>query len=250
MSAPPILTRLARKLERHVPLSEEDRAAVLALPWRAQTIERSMYFVREGERTERACFMLDGFAFRQKVTAQGARQILSVHMPGDFVDLQNALLNVADHNVQALTRCELACVARGDLLALIAARPNVAKALWIETLIDASIFREWVVNVGRRDAKARIAHLLCEFARRIEVAGLGDTNGYELPMTQEQLGDAAGLTPVHVNRMLRELDRSGVIRRTNRLVAITDWKGLRRIADFNENYLHLDQAAVEGERAA
>jgi CRP-like cAMP-binding protein len=244
------MLRMLRKIEQRSELSDGDRAALLALPYRLQTVERSMYFVREGDRPDRSCLIVSGFAFRQKIIVTGARQILSVHIPGDFVDLEASLLNLADHNVQALTRCELAVIARADIRALMEGHPTVAMALWVDTLIDASIFREWIANVGRRDARARIAHLLCEFARRLEVAGLAEDDRYELPMTQEQLGDAAGITSVHVNRVLRELDKEGVISRTNRLVSIRDWATLRSIADFNETYLHLDQVHRERERAA
>ena len=108
-------------------------------------------------------------------------------------------------------------------------------AMWIDTLIDGSIFREWVVNVGRRDGRARLAHLLCEFARRLEVAGLTEEYRYELPMTQEQLADATGLTPVHVNRVLMQLAREGLIERNRRFVGIPDWEALRRAAGFSRN---------------
>ena len=245
-----ILSVLVRKLETRSSLNDEDRAAILALPFQLHTAERMTYFVREGERPTRCCLLLSGFAFRQKVTVDGARQILSLHIPGDFVDLQNTLLNLADHNVQTLSRCEIACIARADIMALTGTRPNVALAMWIDTLIDASIFREWIVNVGRRDAITRIAHLLCEFGRRLSAAGLGSKDCYELPMNQEQLADAAGLTSVHVNRTLRDLDRTGTIERSHRKITIRDWAALREIADFNENYLHLHQVAIEQERQA
>lgn len=248
--SPHMLTPLLRKLESRALLDDDDRAAVLAMPYRRQMVERETYFVREGERPERSCLLLSGFAFRQKLTSEGVRQILSLHIAGDFVDLQGVMLNLSDHNVQALTRCELAIVARGDIRALARAHPTVAMAMWTDTLIDASIFREWVVNVGRRDALTRVAHLLCEIARRMEAAGLADRLHYEMPMNQEQLADATGLTPVHVNRMLRDLDRSGLIVRTNRMILIRDWEGLSELADFNENYLHLDQMAAETARIA
>ena len=117
-------------------------------------------------------------------------------------------------------------------------------AMWVDTLIDASIFREWVVNVGRRDARSRIAHLLCEFARRLEAAGLGEDNGYELPMTQEQLADATGLTPVHVNRTLQRLARDGLIVRDKRHIGFPNWEALRRAGGFSETYLHLEQMSA------
>jgi CRP-like cAMP-binding protein len=117
----------------------------------------------------------------------------------------------------------------------------VGRALWIDTLIDASIFREWVVNVGRRDSRARVAHLLCEFSLRLQAAGMAENHRYELPMTQEQLADATGLTPVHVNRVLKALEREGLIERaSSKSVLIGDWQRLTTAGDFNRSYLHLD----------
>ena len=185
MSVPDhILSLMLGKFERRAQLDEVDRRALLGLPYRTHTVEPSSYIVREGERLERACLILSGFAYRHKVTVEGTRQIVSVHIAGDFVDLEGALLNVADHNVQALGRCEIACIPREALRALLLSHPRIGMAMWVDTLIDGSVFREWVVNVGRRDARSRIAHLLCELARRLEVAGLASDAGYELPMTQ------------------------------------------------------------------
>jgi hypothetical protein len=115
--------------------------------------------------------------------------------------------------------------------------------MWIDTLVDGSVFREWIVNVGRRNARSGLAHSLCEFARRLEVGGRAEKNGYELPMTQEQLADALGLTPVHVNRVLREFDSQGLIVRERRFVRIPHWEKLRDAAGFNGQCLHLDQVA-------
>ena len=118
-------------------------------------------------------------------------------------------------------------------------RRAIGQALWYDTLVDGSIFREWIANVGRRDARTRIAHLLCEFALRLEAAGLGNHIDWELPMTQEQLADCTGLTPIHVNRMLKVLDKDGLISRTRRAVTVNDWKALARAGDFQSAYLHL-----------
>jgi CRP-like cAMP-binding protein len=236
-----VLAIMLRKFERRARLDAEDHKALLDLPYRLQAMEASSYIVREGERPTRTCLILSGFAYRHKVTVDGARQIVSVHIPGDLVDLEGALINVADHNVQALTRCELAFIPREAVRALILSHPRIGMAMWIDTLIDGAVFREWVVNVGRWDARSRIAHLLCEFARRLEVAGLVEEYRYELPMTQEQLADATGLTPVHVNRVLQALTRAGLIERHKRFVAIPDWEKLRQVAGFTETYLHLDQ---------
>ena len=236
--SPEILAPMLRRLEARALLDEEDRRAVLALPYRLRQVETALPVTREGEAPEHVCYIVSGFVYRHKVTAEGARQIVSVHVPGDFVGLECALLRIADHNVQPLTRCELAFIPRAVIQDLIMARPRVAAALWIETLIDAAIFREWVVNVGRRDARARLAHLMCEFARRFDAAGLATGRGYELPMTQEQLADAVGLTAVHVNRILKILVRDGLIERDRRSVHIPDWERLRAVGGFNELYLH------------
>ena len=112
--------------------------------------------------------------------------------------------------------------------------------MWIDTLIDAAIFREWIVNVGRRDSLSRISHLLCEIALRLEEAGLAKDHTYEMPMTQEQIADCTGLTPVHVNRVLKELGRMGLIDRERRSVSILHWDRLQEIGDFNTRYLHLE----------
>ncbi|HYZ48970.1 MAG TPA: Crp/Fnr family transcriptional regulator [Sphingomonas sp.] len=225
-------------------MTDADLAALQGLPVRQQVFEAGRYIVREGSSPDHSALILSGIAYRHKVTVDGARQIVAMHIAGDFVDLEGALLRVADHNVQALTRCEVALVPTNALRALLDAHSNLAVAMWIDTLIDGSIFREWIVNVGRRDARARIAHLLCEFARRLEVAGLADPGGYQLPMTQEQLADATGLTAVHVNRTLKALERDGLVVRHRRFVDIPVWQHLRDVAGFNELYLHLDQVAA------
>lgn len=239
----PFLHRLIARLERRAPLDDADRAALLALPFEQRRVEPGRYLVREGSSTDVSKLIVTGLACRHKTTADGDRQIVSLHVPGDFVDLEGSLLNVADHSVQALTRMEIAAVPVQALIALIDNHPRVGRAMWIETLVDASIYREWVMNVGRRPARQRIGHVLCEFACRLELAGLGTTTGYQLPMTQEQLADAVGLTAVHVNRTLKALESDGLIRRHKRFIEIPDWERLRAVSGFNELYLHLDQAA-------
>lgn len=240
-----LLTPTLRKLEKRAPLDDDDRRAFLKLPFRCQMIAPNRYLMREGDRPDRSCLLVSGFVIRHKMTEAGERQVLSFHLAGDFCDLEGALLDVADHSLQTLTYCEVAFVYRRDVRALILAHPRIGMAMWIDTLIDGSIFREWVMNVGRRDGRAKIAHLLCEFARRLEIAGFGTEGGYHLPMTQEQLADATGLTPVHVSRVLRTLSDEGLIRRTNRMIEIPHWASLRSVAGFSDTYLHPDQMAGE-----
>jgi CRP-like cAMP-binding protein len=230
---------LTRRLERRrAGLGADDRRALEALPHSIRTFPAGAHFVRDGDRPESCCLLLSGFACRYKITGDGARQILSFHMAGEFVDLQNSLLGVADHSVQALTETEAAVIPRQALRELALDRRAIGQALWVDTLIDSAIFREWVVNVGRRDSRARVAHLLCELSLRMQAAGLASGHRYELPMTQEQLADAVGLTPVHVNRVLKQLGEDGLISRDRRSVVIEDWQRMREAGDFNDRYLH------------
>jgi CRP-like cAMP-binding protein len=178
---------------------------------------------------------------RLKYVGSGARQIVSIHMKGDLIDLHNALMGVADHSVQTLTPSKMAKIPIEAIRELADRDPAIKDALWIDTLVDASIHREWIANVGRRDAPTRIAHLLCEFALKLEAIGLEQMN-YELPMTQDQIADATGLTAVHVNRVLQGLAKDGLIERvTSKSVVIGDWKKLAAAGDFHREYLHLDQ---------
>jgi CRP-like cAMP-binding protein len=228
------------KMERWAKLDDADREALLALPHRLRSVRQTQYVVREGDQAEHCCLLLSGFAFRSKIVGDGGRQIVAIQMKGDIVDLQNSVLGIADHNVQALTTIEVALIPRAAILEIAARLPNVGRAMWHDTLVDGSVEREWVANVGRRDARTRMAHLLCEFALRLETAGLGEQCNYELPMTQEQLADCLGLTPVHVNRTLKGLDSDKLITRTIRSVKIDDWESLAHAGDFNSTYLHID----------
>lgn len=219
-------------------LTEDDRRAFCGMPWSRKTFTRDAYLVREGEPTTVCTVLLNGMAFRQKLVSDGARQIISIHIPGEFVDLQNGLLDVADHNVQALTRSVAATVPKGPLMEVIGTRPNIRRAVWLDTLIDSSIFREWVVNLGRRDAKARIAHLLCELMVRLEASGERDGAICDFPLTQEQIADATGLTAVHTNRTLQALRKNGLINLSSSKLSVLDWEGLAEVGDFSERYLH------------
>ena len=208
------------------------------MPFATQSFGKEAYVVREGQRTNDCSLLLKGFAFRQKILRSGSRQIVSFHIPNEFVDLQNGVLGIADHSVQSVDRCEIAIIPRTALLELATERAAVRLAMWTDTLIDASIFREWVVNVGRRDSRARIAHVLCELALRLERAGQGYDSRLDFPVTQEQLADATGLTAVHTNRTLQSLRKDGLIELTGRSLKVLDWEGLRDAGDFDELYLH------------
>ena len=235
------LAPLVRHLASHSRLGEEDREAILALPYRLRTLEAATYIVREGDPPERCAVLISGLAFRQKITGDGARQIIAILIPSEAVDFQNLFLDVSDHSVQMLTRGEVAEVQRSAFQELTARHPQIGRAVMLATLVEASIFREWVLNIGRRDARGRLAHLLCEFASRLEEFGLAPDHSFELPMTQEQLADATGLTSVHVNRVLKSLEGDGLIARNRRNISFPDWRRLREVGDFNARYLHFKQ---------
>ncbi|MDP5280123.1 Crp/Fnr family transcriptional regulator [Sphingomonas sp. DG1-23] len=220
-------------------LQESDIAAIRKLPTRSVEITSGTTIISEGQLVSECCILLEGFACRSKLNREGGRQIVSFHMAGDMLDIQHLLFDKADHNVEAISAATVVFFPMADLRKIVDDNSGIAKALWRDCLVDASIFREWVLNVGRRDAKSRVAHMLCEFAARREAAGLGSPERFDLPMTQEQIGDATGLTAVHVNRMLRQLEEEGVFERNGRNVRISDWAQMKRVAEFDDGYLHL-----------
>lgn len=235
------LSPFVRKLQLWGPLGEDDQRAILALPHRVEQMRSQRYLVREGDHPSHSCLLIEGFAFRHKVLVDGSRSINAVHFKGDVVDLQNSLLGTADHSVQTLTDVTVAYISRDEIRKLAFERPRVGMAMWYDTLVDGSIFREWIANIARRDAPARLAHLICELGLRFEAVGLGSRSSFELPMTQEQLADATGMTAVHVNRSLMLLENSGLIEREKKRVSVGDWNRLVRTAGFDETYLHLKE---------
>lgn len=240
MAGPPSdFDALIQKLRSLNALQPEEMEAVRHLPIRKVEVRSGTTIIYEDQQITECCLLLEGYACRYKVASDGGRQIVSFHIPGDILDIQHLLFDRADHNVQTISAATLAYFPMAALRTLIDERPAIGTALWRDCLVDASVFREWVLNVGRRCAKERIAHMLCEFAARAESAGIGPAQGLALPMTQADIADATGLTPVHVNRMLRALREDGSLARQGIRFFIADWELLKRTADFSPNYLHL-----------
>lgn len=242
------LDRLVHGLDVHSPLTAGDRQLVREVPHAVREVDPHAYLVREGDAPGICSVLITGFAYRHRSTGDGNRQILSIHIPGDAVDLQHLYLEEADHSVQMLTRGTLAVIARTDFEALAEASLTLRRAIVVAMLVEASIFREWIVNVGRRDARTRLAHLLCELAVRQRAQGLADDNSYDLPMTLEHLADATGLTPVHVSRTLKLLEDDGLLLRSKRRMSFPDWRRLCRSADFTYRFLHLEPHSAEMQR--
>jgi CRP-like cAMP-binding protein len=232
---------LLRKLHSIHALDEEDRMAVDRLPLRIIDIKADQDIVREGDRPSRSCFLLAGLACWFKITGAGKRQILSFQIPGDLPDMQSIHLATLDSTLSTLSPCRVAFVQHEPLRDICARYPNVASAFWRMTLIDAAIFREWVANVGGRQAHGRVSHLLCEMVVRLGAVGLANDLACEMPITQGELGDATGLSTVHVNRTLQSLRRKKLIRWTDSKLEVLDWEGLKEAGDFDSLYLHLRQ---------
>ena len=172
----------------------DEQECLSTLPLTAKSLGPDQDIVREGNRPSECCLVVEGFACRYKLTDEGKRQIFSFHIPGDIPDLQSLHLKVMDHSLMTLTPCKLAFISHQSLTELLRKCPRVADVMWRDTLIDAAIFREWMMGIGRRSAYTRIAHVLCEVFFKMKSVGLGNGNGCEWPVTQAELGDALGLS--------------------------------------------------------
>jgi CRP-like cAMP-binding protein len=235
---------LLRKLNSIATLDHEDQIAVDRLPLQLTDLKADQDIVREGDRPKRSCFLLSGMACWFKMTGEGRRQILSFQISGDLPDMQSVHLSTLDSTLITISPCRVAFVQHEALLDICAKRPNVANAFWRMTLIDAAIFREWVANVGSRQALGRVAHLLCELVVRLRVIGLADKLVFELPVTQTELADATGLSTVHVNRTLQSLRKQKLIHWKDSQLEVLDWAGLQHAGDFDPSYLHLKTPPV------
>lgn len=237
----PGLLPLISKLESLLPLSDEEKQSLAELPMQKCTLPAGQDIVREGDRPSQCCLLLEGFAYRYKLLDEGRRQIFSFHIPGDMPDLLSLHLSVMDHTLGTLSPSRVAFIPHPALRALVQRHPGIGEAFWRDTLVDAAVFREWMVGIGRRSAYTRIAHLLCEMFRRMQAVGLAQGDVVEIPLTQEVVADALGLSTVHVNRVLQALRGEGLITWQGRVLTIEDWEGLRRAGEFDPAYLHLAQ---------
>jgi CRP-like cAMP-binding protein len=238
-----ILNPLLRKLESVASLSPEEKAAVLDLPITVRQMRADHDIVRERDRPTQSCLVLDGWLCRYKILETGARQIFSFHVAGDIPDLQSLHLRTMDHNLGSLVQSTVAFIPHESVRNLAKDFPHICNVLWRDTLIDAAIFREWMVGMGRRDAPSRIAHLLCELFVKLRAVGLTKDHSCHFPITQSVLGDALGLSTVHVNRSLMELRGKGLITLEKQVLTFLKWDELREEGGFDPLYLHLDTVA-------
>lgn len=237
-------------------LSAEEQQAIVNLPSQTAQVPANRDFVSLDEVTEHACVIVEGVVGRFGQNSNGERQITTLHIAGDMANLQSVVQTKGTSALQALSTSTILRVPHVALRAVAARFPAIAEAFWRDCMVDAGILSQWVVNVGRRDAKTRIAHLLCEMAVRYKEHGQARAMLFQFPLTQNHLADATGLTSVHVNRTLKALREDGVVFCSGRVVHILDWDGLVRIGEFDADYLQTDvkpserMRIVETSRAA
>lgn len=230
---------IVRRLASVAALSASECDAIRNVPMTIRDLPARYDIVREGDRPSVCCLLLSGFTFRYKMAAEGRRQILAIHVPGDIPDLQSLHLTVMDHNLASLTPVKVGFIPHEALHEVNARFPNVAGALWRESLIDFAILREWVVGLGQRDALRRTAHFLCEMVVRLDAVGLANGASIDLPVNQVELADALGMSAVHVNRTIQELRTRKLISLDGKNLIVLDRAGLESLGDFDPTYLHL-----------
>lgn len=226
------------KLSKFAVFDPADIAMLGAATAQSRKIAARRDLISEGDRPGPVFVMISGWACRYNITPDGGRQISALLMPGDFGDMHAGLLAEMDHGIQTLTEAQVAKIDREEMKVLFGASSRIANAMWLSQLVDEGTMRAWIVGMGRRTALAKVAHLLCELYIRAENVGLVKDGELALPLTQIVLADALGLTPVHVNRVIRSLRLSQALELRNRELVISDPAQLTRIAAFDEIYLH------------
>jgi CRP-like cAMP-binding protein len=234
---------LIRKLERLYPLTAEEKDALSAAFVADASYPRDQDVFREDECPSACRLLLDGMVCRYVRLPDGKRQILSFHVPGDIFDAQSFMMGKMDHSVATLMPCKVAVMPHGKLKGITENYPRIARAIWKDTLVDSAVFRQWIVNVGRRTAYERVAHLICEIYTRFDVVGLAESGSIAWPLTQAQIGDATSLSTMHVNRTLQQLRLEYLIDVKRSYLKVLNWQGLKMAGDFDPKYLHFTPAS-------
>lgn len=228
-----------KRLEFRSVITDAERAALLDLSGTPQHVEAHRDFVRLGEEVHHSCLVTQGMVARFAQLDDGSRQAIGFHIPGDMVDLYSLMLPRAPSPLQAMTRCSILKIPHASLRDLACSSPNLACAFWRDCVADGQLIAQWLVNVGRKNARARVAHLICEMAVRFDQIGMARNGVFPLALTQEQIADAVGLTSVHVNRSLRALREEGLVNLSRREAIVLNWHRLSALAEFDPAYLHL-----------
>lgn len=239
-----MVNALIDKLSRRDGLSPAEQAVLREVLGPPRAVASGQDLVRQHSTPAHSTVLLDGFSARYTALADGRRQITEINVRGDFVDLHSFLMRPMDHGVMTLTACAVSQVSHRALKRLTENHPHLARLLWLDTLIDAAIHRRWMVGMGRMSGLGRFSHLLCELYLRLEVVGAAARGAFDLPLTQTELGDALGLSPIHVNRLLGEMRREGLVAWRGSRVRLLDWNRLAMIAQFDPAYLRLNREPV------
>jgi CRP-like cAMP-binding protein len=239
LDCPPGFESFVAKLELGGPLSRDEREALRVICENRRHIPAHRDIISDGDRPDHVHVLLEGWAARYKILPDGGRQITAFLVPGDYCDAHVAVLRRMDHGIMALTDTVVGFVPHAEFDALPLKSPTLARALWWATLVDEAVLRAWIVNLGRRDAYGGVAHLLCELHARLRNVGLVEDGAFDLPLTQEVIADALGLTSVHTNRVLQRLRSEDLILLQGGVLTILDAPGLQRAAGFDSAYLHV-----------
>jgi CRP-like cAMP-binding protein len=233
-----------KKLKLRSAISDVEEAAIRGLVTQTRQVRADLMLVRAGQELSSSILLVDGWMFRSKDLQSGERQVLEIHIAGDFADLHGFTLKRLDHDIVAVTDCTIADVPHARLLELFEKHPHLARVYWLMTNIDASISRETSLSLGQRSAMSRMAHIFCELHARLAVIGRTRGDMFDFPLTQRELADCLGLTVVHVNRTMQMLRRKGLIETGNRQIAILDKARLEALAEFDPAYLHLERRSL------
>ena len=235
-----MLTEYFLKSRRQQELSDEERAGLESILTAPVTLPKRKVVTSRGDVVSRSTFLISGFMSRYMDGADGHRQLVSVQTPGDFVDLHGYPLQRLDHDIATISECQVAYAPHDKLTELVERMPHLGRVLWFSTLLDAAMHREWIFRLGRLDAVGRVAHMLCETYARLDAVGLVKNKVFSWPLTQQDLGEACGLTSVHVNRTLRVLREAGMVEVSDRVVTMMDFDRLATTGEFVPDYLYFD----------
>jgi CRP-like cAMP-binding protein len=235
-------SRWITRLEAVVDLASAAREVISRLPVAVKNCPADFDLVTQGETPTHCCLLLDGYLYRQKQGSDGRRQILSFYVPGDIPDLHSLHLGLMDHTLTSAGSAVVGFIPHEALQQAIASSPALNRIILREMLTDSSIAREWILNIGTRQALARVAHILCEIVVRLQVVDLARDMAFHWPVSQADMADACGISTVHANRVIQELRARNLVEWQGRKVTILDWNGLVTVADFAPGYLHLEHA--------
>ncbi|VXC01292.1 Crp/Fnr family transcriptional regulator [Brevundimonas sp. G8] len=244
LQAAPKITTLVEKLSLRDRISPDEIEALQKALESPKIVAAGSDIVREHTRPLHSTLLISGFSARYSTLEDGARQITEINVAGDFIDLHSLLMKQMDHGVVALTECVVAEAPHSGLIDITERHPHLTRLLWLDTIIDAAIHRQWLVAMGRRSGLGHLAHLVCELYLRLQAVGQTGDLSFDLPLTQAVLGDALGLSTVHVSRLISELRGEGVVNWSGGRIDILDWRRLAEIAEFDPTYLRLQSDPV------